>query len=397
MARVLYLHQYFHTPEEGGAIRSYYLAKALVEAGHEVVLITAHNHPKEETKTIEGIEVHYLPVFYENNLSKSGRIISFIKFMFRCIGKSQELHRNQPFDICYATSTPLTIGIPALWLKFRNRIPYLFEVRDLWPEAAIQMGVIKSWFWKWALRKLESSIYHNAKGLVALSPGMAEGMNQVVPKRKVELIPNMSDTSFFSLQKKKVSTPIRILYAGSMGKSNDLNRLLTTAQYLEKRKIPLQITMVGKGSEKAQLKHRIEELKLTSVQLIASSNKTQIKNLLNEHDLVFISFKNIPILQTNSPNKFFDAIAAGKPCIINIEGWIADLIREHNMGCVYSEDNLEVLEEFLSQVLQQPDRFYNMGQNARKLAEEQFDRKQLSARLVALVERAVQSPNKYLQ
>lgn len=386
MARILYLHQYFHTPEEGGAIRSYYISQALKDASHEVIIITAHNHSKEEVRIIDGVTVHYLPVYYENNLSKSGRIISFIKFMKRSIQKATELHKEKRFDLCYATSTPLTIGIPARWMKFRFGVPYIFEVRDLWPEAAIQMGVINSWFWKWILKSLEFRIYKKAKTIIALSPGMKDGIVKLVPKKEVHLIPNMSDTDFFIPKEKEIRKPIQILYAGSLGRSNHLEYLLNAAWVFQKKELPVKFLIAGKGSEKTQLRKDVLGRKLSNVEIISSVNKNEIKALFEESDLIYISFLNIPILQTNSPNKFFDAIAAGKPCVINIEGWIADEIRKHEIGLVYAPDHIDVFEKFLIRLLENPNQISEMSVRARKLAEEKYSRKILCGKVVQLIQ-----------
>jgi len=156
--KVLYIHQYFRTPEEGGAIRSYYLAKGMVDNGIKVELITSHNKPFAEVKYIEGIKVHYLPVFYDNNLGFIKRIFSFYKFM-RLVAKKARSIKN--IDICYATSTPLTIGVSALKIKKELKIPYYFEVRDLWPEAPVQMGIIKNRFIKSYLERLEKKVLKN--------------------------------------------------------------------------------------------------------------------------------------------------------------------------------------------------------------------------------------------
>jgi hypothetical protein len=139
--KILYIHQYFRTPEEGGAIRSYYLAKGLVENGIDVELITAHNEPVAVTKIIEGITVHYLPVYYDNEQGFFKRAYAFFKFMHQARKKARKI---KGVDLIYATSTPLTIGLSALKIKQDQNIPYFFEVRDLWPEAPVQMGAIKN-------------------------------------------------------------------------------------------------------------------------------------------------------------------------------------------------------------------------------------------------------------
>ena len=189
--KVLYIHQYFRKPTDGGPIRSYYLGKALVDSGVEVEIVTSHNNDNYRFEQVEGINVHFLPIKYDNRFSYFRRKISFLFF---CIRSYFFIIKNiKNVDYCYATSTPLTIGITALMLKKINKIPYYFEVRDLWPEAPIQLGIIKNSLVKKALYYLEKTIYKNADKVITLSPGMSKGVEKYISTDKIELISNISD------------------------------------------------------------------------------------------------------------------------------------------------------------------------------------------------------------
>ncbi|MEJ0031312.1 MAG: glycosyltransferase [Bacteroidota bacterium] len=135
--KILILHQHFKTPDTGGAIRSWYLAKGLVEHGHTPVVITAHNEKKYLHTTIEGIEVHYLPIPYDNAFDYYRRGAAFLRFVFGSIKIASAI---EGIDRIYAISVPLTIAFVARWTSFRKGIPYFFEVGDLWPAAPIQNG-----------------------------------------------------------------------------------------------------------------------------------------------------------------------------------------------------------------------------------------------------------------
>src|SRR5258708_23201299 len=164
--KVLILHQHFKTPETGGAIRSYYLAKALVDRGIETIVITGSHEKKYKRESLEGIEVHHLPIAYENAFGFSKRSLSFLIYVW----KSTRLARKIPgIDICYAISTPLTVGLAALSLKRKAKLPYIFEVGDLWPDAPVQMGFAKNYFFVSMFFRLEKTIYQNTNSVVALS------------------------------------------------------------------------------------------------------------------------------------------------------------------------------------------------------------------------------------
>ncbi|MCE2895900.1 MAG: hypothetical protein LW721_15815 [Flammeovirgaceae bacterium] len=150
--KVLILHQHFNHPVKGGAIRSYYLAKALIDKGFETVVITGHNEKIYKNEIIEGIEIHYLPVAYDNKFGFAARSFSFLKYNWAAI---QMANKIQNINYCYAISVPLTIGLVAMWLKTFRKIPFLFEVGDLWPDAPIQLGFVENYFFKQFLFFLE--------------------------------------------------------------------------------------------------------------------------------------------------------------------------------------------------------------------------------------------------
>ena len=155
--RILYIHQYFTTPGLGGGTRSYEFAKRLASWGHDLVVLTGREFTREAFLEIpDGITVMSSNTPYSNAFNGVKRIRSFIEFAFKAV----RLGWSRPIDVIIATSTPLTVGLPALVLSWRHRVPFVFEVRDLWPEAPIQMGAIRNpvlisflrWFRDWSTR-----------------------------------------------------------------------------------------------------------------------------------------------------------------------------------------------------------------------------------------------------
>ena len=196
--KILILHQYFKTPQSGGAIRSYYLAKALVDQGHKVVVITSHNR-KHTVEDVEGIEVHYLAIAYDNRFRFFKRARAFMHYIFSAALVSRKF---KDFDKCYAISVPLTVGIIARWNKFWFGLPYIFEVGDLWPDAPIQLGYIRSYFFRRLLYALEKSIYHHAEFIVALSESIQGSIEKKISGKKIFCVPNMADCEFYEMQAK---------------------------------------------------------------------------------------------------------------------------------------------------------------------------------------------------
>ena len=336
-SRILYIHQYFKTPQEGGAIRSYYLSKGLVENGFEVEMITAHNEPIYTVKEIDGVRVHYLPVAYNNDMGFMKRVLSFFKF----VRKAKQLAKKlEAIDHAYITSTPLTVGLIGLWLKRRLNIPYTFEVRDLWPTAPIEIGAIKGRLVKNWLYRLEAKIYNGADRIVALSPGMRDWIKEVAPQKDVFMIPNMADCRFFKKEIKDpkliefyhAGQPFVITYLGSIGVTNHLEYLLDIAERCKNLSLNIDFKVVGEGSRLGNIKLQAYLKGLDNVEFIGHQNKEGVRRILNVTDATYVSFANLPVLATNSPNKFFDSLASGKLTIVNTPGWTKDLVEKYQCG-----------------------------------------------------------------
>jgi glycosyltransferase involved in cell wall biosynthesis len=392
--KIIYLHQYFLTPEQGGAIRSYHLAKSMVEAGYEVEMITSHNHAHYHYANIEGIKVHYLPVYYENNLNFIGRITSFLKFIYRAYEKATEI---EDVDYCYATSTPLTIGLIALWLRRLHRIKYDFEVRDLWPEAPIQMGVIKNFFVKKYLFYLEKKIYSKAERIITLSPGIMEAVHKKVPNKEIHLIPNFSDCDFFHPEEKSpaleekftVKGKFVISYFGALGKANHLEYLLEAAREASKHSLEnVHFIVAGKGSELGMIKEKVKKYDLHNINFVGFINKERLHDLLNITDAVYISFANKPILETTSPNKFFDGLAAGKLMISNTKGWMKELIEKNECGFYYNPQNPADFVLKLLPYIHEANLLKKAQTNARKLGETEFCKDRMIEKFLAIINEA---------
>ncbi len=382
--KILYIHQHFSTLADGGSSRSYYLAKALVNAGIQVELITCHNLSFYEFKDEEGIRVHYLPVYYENALGFVGRGWAFLKF----VALAYRLARRIPgASLCYAVSTPLTTGIIALLLKKNKGIRYYFEVGDLWPLAPVQMGVIRNLLLKRLLFALEKKIYQGADKIVALSPGIRDGIEAVAPGKEICLIPNMADCDFFYLEEKspqlieKFSVPetFVITYFGTIGKANRLEYLLEAARECQQATHSIIFLIVGKGAELPKLQLLAKQYQLNNVRFIPHADKYALRDILNVTDAVYISFAPIPVLEKGSPNKFFDALAAGKFCIVNFQGWIKTLVEREKCGLYINPRQPEKFYGQMAPLLKDATLFKSYQQNARRLAEAEFSRTKLTA------------------
>lgn len=395
--RILYIHQYFHTPAEPGGTRSYWISKELIARGHEVVMVTSTNkfHPKHGVEIIDGIKVRYVQNEYNNYMSKLQKVQSFCNFLSKAIKESK---KEENIDVVYATSTPLTIGAVAQRLKSSKGWPYIFEVRDLWPEFPIQIGAIRNKILIKALRIFEKSIYNKANHIVALSPGMKDGVVKTgISPDKVTMIPNMSKPDEFYPRSHNIKlaeefginlNKFNIIHFGSMGFANGLEYIINTAEICHKEGIDdVEFIFLGDGATQPTLKKMVEDKGLTNVKFLGNHEMKTVSEIVNLCDLSITSFKNIPILKTNSPNKLFDSLSAGKPIVVNSAGWTKELVEKENCGFYVDPDSPK---DFVGKIKKYKDNekiLKEWAKNSRWLSENIYDKSILSSQVVEVLER----------
>jgi glycosyltransferase involved in cell wall biosynthesis len=385
--KALLLHQHFNLPDTGGALRSYFLAKALADAGIETVVITAHAGPYQK-KVFEGVEVHYLSIAYKNSFGFYPRVWSFLRYVVQSVYISATI-RN--INVCYAMSTPLTVGLAGVFIKWMRQVPLVFETGDLWPDAPIELGIVKNPILKFLLRLTERFIYSQSNTLVALSQPMKATL-QKRTRTTVHLIPNMADTEFFKpalkrndLQEKFGSTgKFVVSYIGSVGYANGLDNFLDCARAVQKANLPALFLMCGEGAMLAHLQTIVQQLSIDNVRFIGFQNREGVREVLNVTDAVFVSYRHHLVLQTGSPNKYFDGLAAGKMMVTNFGGWIKEEIENARCGFSTGVHDPEHFARLLSRYIADPTAVATAQQQALALSKK-YERKLLSDAFVQLI------------
>ncbi|MEH6514387.1 MAG: glycosyltransferase family 4 protein [Maribacter arcticus] len=393
--KILYIHQYFNTPEHGGSTRSYWISQELIKNGHEVVLITSTRKKNEDgtKKVIDGIEIVYVEAPYSQNMGVFGRLKAFIVFMWK---STKVAFKQKSIALVIATSTPLTVGVPALLLKKIKGTPYLFEVRDLWPEVPIQMGALNNYFLRSAALWLENIIYKNAAHIVALSPGMAEGvLRKRIKNSKVTMIPNMSKIDHFFIRPHNLEVlnthklkkdNFKLVYFGSMGLSNGIDYILDTAKLL-KSHTDIDFIFIGYGSMIEEMLEICKTENLENVHFLGRFGVAETSEIVNICNITLVTFANLPILYTNSPNKLFDSLSAGKPIIVNSKGWTKTMVESNQCGIYVDPESPTDFANKILELKKNPEQLALMGKNARKLAESTYDKSILCAQFAEVVDK----------
>ena len=405
--KVLYFHQHFSTPSGSLGIRSYQMARQLIERGHEVTMVCGSYGGGEtglsmpfaggrRRGTVEGIDIIEFDLAYSNSDSLFKRAGIFLRFALRSIG----LALTQPYDVLFATTTPLTAGIPGIFARWLRGKRFVFEVRDLWPELPRAMGVIRNPVVLAALSLLEWASYRSAHRLVGLSPGIVEGIaKRGVPLERIMLVPNGCDLSIFAAPADAWRPPqvaageLLAVFAGAHGMANGLDAVLDAAAVLKQRgRNDIKILLIGQGKLKTALQQRAGREGLDNVIFHEPVRKMALAGLMASTDVGLQILANVPAFYYGtSPNKFFDYIAAGLPVLNNYPGWLSNMVTEQQCGFACRPDDPAAFADALESAADDRAALKRMGQQSRKLAETSFDRTALANRWVSWLESAAVS------
>jgi len=387
--KIAYLHQYFVTPDMGGATRSYELARRLVAAGHDVHMFTSDQSSERDRQgwwleELDGIKVHWTQIHYSNELGFWGRLFAFFAFAWRAAGKVSELDA----DIIYATSTPLTIALPAVWAARRRGVPMVFEVRDLWPEVPVAMGIIRNPIAIKAAQWLERFAYRNASRVVALAPGMKEAVVKAgYPEKNVIVIPNGADLDVFSLDANaRIRTREKyawlggrrmVLYFGALGIVNGIDYLLRVAAETKNLDPEVRFVVLGAGRHENELRKLGEKLGVlgNNLYMLGKVPKHEVARWLAASDMSIALITGPRVVWKDATqNKFFDSLAAGRPVANNFDGWQAQIAQSAGCGLILDSTNIPRAARQLYDVLCDDEWLSAAGTVARKLAEGTFNR-----------------------
>jgi len=389
--KVLYFHQYFTTPEVGGGTRSYEMAIELIRRGHSVTMVcseivkldTSEKKNNIRRGFIDKIDVIQIAIPYSNKDSLVKRTFKFIKFAIIGI----KIALKEKYDILFATSTPLTAGIPGIAAKILRKKTFIFEVRDLWPELPKALG-LKNPFVLMGMSFLEWLTYQKADACIGLSPGIVEGIKKRSQKGKlIKMIPNGCDLEIFNPDKRKQLSLDGIkpndtvaIFTGTHGVANGLDAVLDAAHYLKNNgREDIVLCFIGDGKMKQHLIERAKLENLNNCHFYKPVSKIELAAIVASADIGLMILKNVPAFYYGtSPNKYFDYIASGIPVLNNYPGWLADMINENQLGIAVAPDNPEAFAKGLIELADNKSYREQAGMNARRFAEANFSREFLA-------------------
>jgi glycosyltransferase involved in cell wall biosynthesis len=403
--RILYFSQYF--PPEIGATqtRAYEMARNLVNMGHHVTMISeVPNHPKGiilsdyrgvvyQRRVLDGIDV--IRVWVKTTPVKNfrSRIIFYTSYMVNAFAVSLLLARGR-YDLIYATSPPLFVGGAALSTNFFKRIPFVFEVRDLWPESAVALGELSNpRYISWA-NSLENSCYRGARKIVVVTKGIYKRLvERGIHANKLALIPNGANTTLFQFrpdsrlrlrEELHLTDKFVAIYAGIFGIAQGLETVVEAAKILRDN-TDVQFVMVGEGPTKELILNLIHRYQLNNILVLPEQPRDVIPDYLSTSDVALIPLRKMDLFKGALPSKIFDAWACERPILLSIDGE-AHQVMEQAKGGMYAppEDPVRMAESILSLKNARRSRD-EMGKSGREYTVEHHSRKSMAKKLEAVL------------
>jgi glycosyltransferase involved in cell wall biosynthesis len=393
---ILIIHQAFASLGEPGGTRHYELARYLVAHGHRVTVIAspvsyitgaAGRSAHEETE--QGVHVLRARVYSAHHKSFGHRVLAFLSFMLSSFWIGLGVHE---VDLVWGTSPPIFQGLTAWALARLKRARFLFEVRDLWPQFAVAVGVLKNPLLIRLGEWLERFLYHAADRIMVNSPGYV-GHVQARGGTGVALVPNGADPSMFDpaargqdfRRKFHLEDKYVVMYAGAHGMSNDLIVVLEAA-YLLADLPEVEIVLLGDGKEKPALMAQAAAMSLENVTFLPPVPKSGMAEALSAADACIAILKPLEEYKTTYPNKVFDYMAAGRPVALAIDGVIRDVVEAAGCGWFAEPGDPHALAEVIRRLAEHAAGSRSMGLSGRDYLEKNFSREALAERLLALLE-----------
>ena len=405
--KILLLTKYFPPEPGAGSTRAYEHAKRWKNLGAEVTVITCfphypdgiipekykgHSFYKEE---IEGIKVLRTFTYAAPNKGKIKRSIGFFSFMFSSV--IQGLLKSGKHDILIASSPPITVGVSGMILAMFKRIPFVFEVRDLWPESIVQLGQITNKFVIRILEFLEVMMYKRAAAIVGVSDPFVDIISgKGIAREKIKIIKNGVDLNLFIPQdydselaeKINVKGIFIVSYFGTFGLAHALDKVLLAAAKLKSEE-KILFLFIGDGAEKEKLKKMQRDLSLTNVIFIPMIKKSELKSYYSISDLMLVPLRNLPLFDSALPSKLFEILAMKKPIIITVKGEAKKLVENAGAGKFAEPENPDDLADKILEAYKNPEWLIIAGEKGRAFVEQNFDRDKLASDYLTLLKSIV--------
>ncbi len=395
--KILYLNQYFPPEIEPSAAKVHEVGRELVKMGHQVTVITGFpNYPSGtipseyrgrlfQREAWDGIQVLRTALFPASTSQFLLRMFGHLSFLISSVLRSLG---SGSCDVIICSSPPLEIALAGIFVSWLKRKPFIFEVRDLWPDDAIQLGLLKGKAPIAIARWIEQLAYRQANKLVSVSPGFVPYLlKEGVPKWKIRVIIGGTDVNLFRPEagRSHGDGDFTVIYAGTYGLQHHLETVLETARLLAPCE-DIGFLLIGEGREKAKLLAKRRQLGLTNVQFSPSQPREKVAASITGADVCLLHTADMMINSRNIPAKLFDYMAAGRPIVAGAKGQARCLVEQAQTGIVVSPEDAEGMAAAILQLYEDGKLRARLGTNGREYALEHFSRQFIAQQYAQLFE-----------
>ena len=399
---VAVFNQYHASPDCPATSRHYTLLAELARH-HRVTLLTTpawqsqqltHNYPWVPP----GVELRQANVPYENKMGPARRALAFAQYAAWAVRAGRRLDRP---DVVWGISTPLTAAWAAARVARGWQVPWVFEVQDLWPSFPVAMGAVPGKLLQRQLFALEKRLYESAAHVVTLAPDMSRYVAELGIASKVTTLLNGTDLDLAARATPAAVAALRhaqgldgqrvVLYAGTFGRANDMPTVVAAAEALVAANPAVTWLFLGHGYY-APLVAAAAARWPGRIRLVGGQPRHAVFGWFALANVAVVSFLGLPVLDTNSPAKLYDALAVGTPVVVTNQGWTKALVEQHGCGWYSPAGDAAALAARLGAALADPAALAAAGQRGRALALAEFDRVALAARMQEILERAAELP-----
>ncbi|MCP4503382.1 MAG: glycosyltransferase family 4 protein [Deltaproteobacteria bacterium] len=389
---VLLIHQAFVGPNEAGGTRHFEFAKRLLKKNDVMSIVASsisyHSGKKASEnrslvydEVLEGIKVTRTYTLDAVHRSFGWRILAFLSFSVSSVVGAM---RTKDVDVVMGTSPPIFQAGSALLVAKLKRRPFLLEIRDLWPDFAVEMGVLKNKPVIYAARWFERFLYRNAAHIIVNSPAYYDILvaEKGVPTDKISLIANGVDPKMFKPKARGLKFrhefgvlpgDFVIVYAGALGMANDISTILAAARKVSDNK-KIRFLIVGDGKDRKKLEDESSMLGLSNLVFTGARAKPEMCEVLAAADACVVCLQDIPLFRTTYPNKVFDYMAAARPILLGIEGVIQEVVMKADAGICFAPGNSDALAEGIRTLAADRASAKKMGTRGRAHVVEHFNR-----------------------
>jgi len=400
--RILFFSHYFPPEVNAPANRTHDHCREWVRAGHEVHVVTCvPSHPRGipfpgykscwyQREMVNGIHVHRVWTYLASNQGKVLRIVNYLSFVPSAVFRGLGLGR---FDVVMATSPQFFCAV-AGWLCSRlKRTPWIFELRDLWPESISAVGAIQRGVLTKALERFELHLYRSASAVVCLTESFVSNLrSRGIDPAKLFFVPNGVDPGYWLEESDSrevvrrglgiASEAVLVSYVGTIGMAHGLGTLIAAARETKERRPDIRFAVVGDGAEKDAVESLVQKFGLANVCLTGLVERDRARDILRASDVTLVLLRKAGVFETVIPSKMLEAFAAGCPVVLGVGGEARRILEAANAGIVIDPESTEQLMAAIERLADRPEERLRLGESGRRYVAAKFDRSIWARRLL---------------